>query len=386
MRRVPIASRANWKSLAEAEGFDFHTIDDAPYWVEDAYYAFTLRQIENDLEDPSAELHAMCVDLVDRIVKDDRLIARLGIPETARDAVATSWWRRDPSLYGRFDLAYGGTGPAKLLEYNADTPTALYETGYFQWRWLEDARESGALPPDADQFNSVHDRLVAALGAIAAGRPLHVTCMDGSPEDRGTVAYLQDCAVQAGLQSPFIALGDIGLSPDGHFVDLDEQPIALLFKLYPWEWMFADSFGAKIFASGTRFLEPPWKALLSNKGLLPLLWEAHPGHPNLLPAFFEDDPRKASLGTSFAKKPLFSREGANVTLVRDGAVLDADQGPYGREGFVRQGLAEIPVFDGQHVVLGSWIVAGEPAGLCVREDATPITKNTSRFLPHAIVG
>jgi glutathionylspermidine synthase len=37
-------------------------------------------------------------------------------------------------------------------------------------------------------------------------------------------------------------------------------------------------------------------------------------------------------------------------------------------------------------VLGSWFAAGQPCGLNIREDASPITKNTSRFLPHAIIG
>jgi len=45
----------------------------------------------------------------------------------------------------------------------------------------------------------------------------------------------------------------------------------------------------------------------------------------------------------------------------------------------------LPRFDGNYVVLGSWLAAGTPCGLSVREDASPITKNTSRFIPHAII-
>ncbi|WP_163333523.1 glutathionylspermidine synthase family protein, partial [Klebsiella aerogenes] len=88
---------------------------------------------------------------------DERILASLRIPERAWDAVRDSWRRGDPSLYGRLDFAYGGNGPAKLLEYNADTPTALYETGVFQWLWLEQALASGRLPAGSDQFNSVHE-------------------------------------------------------------------------------------------------------------------------------------------------------------------------------------------------------------------------------------
>jgi glutathionylspermidine synthase len=53
---------------------------------------------------------------------------------------------------------------------------------------------------------------------------------------------------------------------------------------------------------------------------------------------------------------------------------------------VRQAIAPLPQFAGNYALLGSWIAAGKPCGLSVREDASPITKNTSRFVPHAIIG
>src|SRR6202035_6105972 len=102
---------------------------------------------------------------------------------------------------------------------------------------------------------------------------------------------------------------------------LDTPDSDLAFKLYPWEWMLHDEFGARLAGAPTRWIEPPWKALLSNKGILPLLWEMFPDHPNLLPAFFEDDPNAASLGGSFVRKPLYSREGANVALVSGGTTI-----------------------------------------------------------------
>ena len=111
-----------------------------------------------------------------------------------------------------------------------------------------------------------------------------------------------------------------------------------------------------------------------------------PRHPNLLPAYFDDDPQAASLGRSYVRKPLYSREGANIAIVVDGEAIDSDDGPYGEEGFIRQALAPLPQFDGRHAVIGSWIVGGKACGIGLREDDSAITKNTSRFLPHAIVG
>jgi glutathionylspermidine synthase len=385
MQRIPCPERADWLDEAERVGFTFHTIDGERYWDERSYYGFTLEEIERDIEGPSGELDSMCRELVARAVGDDRILRLLRIPERFWTYITASWKRAEPSLYGRFDLCYDGHGPAKLFEYNADTPTAVFETGVFQWLWLEQAIERQIIPKDADQYNSLHERLIAGWKEIGKGRPLHLAGITDDPEDGGTIAYVQDCAQQAGLSTTVIAMESIGRLPNGTFVDLDSRPIELMFKLYPWEWMMREEFGASLPGAPTQWVEPPWKAILSNKGILPLLWAMFPRHPNLLPAYFDDDAAASRLGNSYVRKPLYSREGANVELMAGGATIDADTGPYGAEGFVRQALAPLPQFDGNYVVLGSWIAAGKPCGLSVREDMSPITKNTSRFLPHAII-
>ena len=385
MQRIRCPERDDWRDTAARMGFSFHTIRGAPYWDESAYYAFSLAQIERDIEAASAAIESLCGELVARVTADERLLRRLCIPEGYWDWIAASARRGDPSLYGRLDLRYDGRSPAKLLEYNADTPTAVFETAVFQWTWLEEAIARQIVPRCSDQLNSLHERLVAAWGEIGRGRRLHLACMNEDAEDRGTVAYMQDCAHQAGLPTTVLAMSDIGRAADGGFVDLADAPIVLAFKLYPWEWMMREAFGSALPEAPTQWVEPPWKAILSNKGILPLLWAMFPGHPNLLPAYFEDDAEVARLGGSYVRKPLYSREGANVELMVGGSVLDADSGPYGAEGFVRQALAPLPQLDGNYPVLGSWLVSGRPCGLSIREDVSPITKNTSRFLPHAIV-
>ena len=385
MQRLACPERDDWRLTAEQTGFEFHTIDGERYWDERACYVFTLDEIENQIEAPTAEIDAMCLELVGCAVDDDEYLSRLKIPETFWPLISESWHRDEASLYGRLDLRFDGSGPAKLLEYNADTPTSIFEAAVFQWTWLEQAIERHIIPGHADQFNSIHERLIEAWNRLGAGRHLHLTGTTDNPEDAGTLTYLEDTARQAGLGTTLIDIEDIGLRDDGCFVDLEDRPMGLVFKLYPWEWMFHDAFGAKLAKAPTRWIEPPWKALLSNKGILPLLWEMFPDHPNLLPAFFEDDPNAAHLGTSFVRKPLFSREGANVALVSGGVTLVTQEGPYGAEGFIRQALAPLPNFSGQYPVLGSWLVDHAACGLSIREDENPITGNTSRFLPHAIL-
>src|SRR5829696_645979 len=137
MQRIVCPERDDWHATAASSGFHFHTIDGERYWDERAYYAFTLEQIERDIEAPSAELDHMCGELVARAVDDPRMLKALRIPERFWTFIAASWKRGDKSLYGRFDLSYNGEGSAKLLEYNADTPTSVFETAVFQWLWLE---------------------------------------------------------------------------------------------------------------------------------------------------------------------------------------------------------------------------------------------------------
>jgi glutathionylspermidine synthase len=389
MQRIPIKPRGNLSDRARETGFELLTVDGSVYWDESDYYAFSLAQIEDDIEGPTKELAELCLALVDRAVGDQRILERLRIPPHAWDLIAQSWRRGEKALYGRFDLAYDGSGAARLLEYNADTPTALFEASVFQWLWLEDALAANTIPAGCDQFNSLHEKLIARFTEIAgpAGAPgrLHLACMTDSAEDRGLISYLEDCARQAGLATKPLAIGDIGSTGQGPFVDLENEPIDLLFKLYPWEWVFADAFGRSPSMAATRFIEPPWKAVLSNKGILPLLWEMAPRHPNLLPAYFEDDPARSRLAGRYARKPIYSREGQNVSLVDGGRVVDRDGGLYGDNGFIVQQLARMPVFDGNYPVIGSWVIGEAPAGIGLREDTTPITKNTSRFVPHAIV-
>ena len=385
MQRIVCPEREDWQATAESAGFDFHTIDGERYWDERAYYAFTLDEIERGIEAPTAEIDAMCLELVGHAIDDENYLRRLKLPEAFWPLISESWHRDEGSLYGRLDLSLDGHGPAKLLEYNADTPTSIFEAAVFQWTWLEQAIERNIIPKRADQFNSIHERLIETWKKLGGAHRLHLAGMTENAEDAGTLAYLEDTASQAGLQTTLIDIEDIGLREDGRFVDLDDGLIELAFKLYPWEWMFHDAFGATLLSAPTRWIEPPWKAILSNRGILPLLWEMFPNHPNLLPAYFEDDPDAARLGTSFVRKPLYSREGANVTLVSAGTTLVEHEGPYGAEGFIRQALAPLPNFSDQYPVLGSWLVDHQPCGLSIREDENPITGNTSRFLPHAIL-
>lgn len=380
MQRVSIQEREDWKAQAEEFGFLFHTIYGDKYWDESAYYQFTLQQVENDLEDSTEEIHKMCLEVVDCVTRDDELMRKFQIPEGQWDFVRTSWKNGDPSLYSRIDLAYDGKVPAKLYENNGDTPTSLYEAGFWQWLWLEQQMQSNKLSNASDQFNSLQDKIVERFRTLHAMNPdkyLYFSCCRDTVEDRGTVQYLEDCAKEAGIYTKFVYIEDIGADNEGRYTDTDDYVIDWCFKLYPWEFMFREDYKF-LGKNKTIWLEPAWKSIVSNKALLPMLWKMFPGHPNLLPSFFEEEKHKADV--DLVRKPLFSREGANIQL--DGK---ESEGPYGEEGYIYQAKHLLPNFNDNYTVIGSWLVDGQPAGLSIREDKNLITQDTSRFLPHIIL-
>jgi glutathionylspermidine synthase len=364
MRRHRLTPRPDWRDRARALGFAYAEIAGEPYWDETACWEFTAAEVDM-LDDATAELERLARAAADYAIRHDRR-AMLGIPEAVWPLLVQSWTRQEPSLYGRMDLRWDGSGAPKLLEYNADTPTSLYESSVVQWEWLTCAF------PDCDQFNSLHEALIAAWPGMRLPPTVHFTCIRESEEDRGNVDYLRDTAMQAGLAAPFLPVDEIGWG-GRRFVDLGNREIRAVFKLYPWEALLRDPFGAHIARASTRWIEPAWRLLLSGKGILALLWELFPDHPNLLPAFREP----GRTGGAEIAKPLFGREGANITA--PGWQTD---GPYGAEGFVHQAWSPLPCVDGRYAVIGSWLIAGQPHGIGIREDATPITRDTSRFVPH----
>lgn len=371
MKRENRVPRPDWPQKVEELGFHFHTMDGV-YWDERACYRFTAAEIDT-LELATAELQTRCIEAAGRVIESGDL-SRFHIPEAFHPLIRASWDDDEKSLFGRFDLSWDGSGPPKMLEYNADTPTALLEASVVQWYWLQDCF------PKADQFNSIHERLIDRWKQIADDVPghrrVHFTGVSDSPEDQGTLDYLRDTATQGGLDARAIDIADIGWNGK-RFTDLDETPVDVLFKLYPWEWMAAEEFGRHLVDRRTRVIEPAWKMVLSNKAILPVLWEMFPDHPNLLAASFEP----GKFATDYVKKPLYSREGANVSM-RSGDQLIEEPGEYGAEGFVWQALHALPRFGDNYTVIGSWIVGEEPAGIGIREDSSPITKNSSRFVPH----
>lgn len=384
MKRVYVEKRPNHAQICADVGFDYHSIvtSDSTYWREGVGYEFTEAEIDL-LDDATAELHAMCMDFVQDTIRRGDYHRAYGFDNATKQLIQSSWERSDPHLYGRFDLNLNH-GAVHMLEYNADTPTSLLEASVVQWDWLKQVPSLS----DADQFNSLHEKLLERLQAIkqeqGVTRMHFIAHEDAGREDWGNVEYLMDVATQAGIDCSSLTTSQIGF--DGKkFVDLNDQWIENCFKLYPWEHMIADDFGNHAKKAETQWIEPPWKLLLSNKALLPLLWQRNQDNSLLLPAFFDDGNLPTSSG-DWVRKPLLSREGANVTKVTDGEIIPlsgSEFNPeYAKSGHILQTWCDLPHFDGYRPIIGSWVIGNQSAGIGIREDRNVVTGNGSHFVPH----
>jgi glutathionylspermidine synthase len=359
--------RHNWQEKVQNVGFYFYEIDGLPYWDESVHYEFEAHQIDH-IESVTEELYEMCLKLIDYVFRND-LHEKMAIPEEFFQYAKKSWQNKEPSIYGRFDFQYDGKSDPKLLEFNADTPTALFEASVVQYYWLQE------LYPQKDQFNSIHEKLVHIMEnkikRFVGFETFYTSSVKKSLEDYTTTEYIRDTAIQAGMRTEHVYIDDIGYDPESfRFVDINNNAMRFLFKLYPWEWIIREDFSRHLAVTNITLLEPAWKMILSNKAILPLLWEMYPGHRNLLPAYFE--PQNSSV--VYVEKPFFSREGEDIYV-----------GNYfspGKPEVIYQSYQELPDYSGNYPVAGSWIVGSEPAGMGIREDKTPITNNLSRFVPH----
>lgn len=392
MRRLKIAPRPNWLNKLTSEGVLWTTTENGAYWNEampqPVYYELSVREQEL-LEKAGNEVHEMCMNALTWLLEDatdyerTRWFDVFRIPHAMRNKIIQSWNDDEWAFYGRFDFVMTKEGP-KLLEYNADTPTTLIESSISQWNWFVDNNFHNK---GYYQFNDIHDSMVRHWQDMRKYNNLngllHITGF-AQVDDYSTLAYIAETAKEAGQDVKIIDIETIGVEDDLDFQDADGVDIHTCFKLYPWEWMTSDEYGQLLPTTRTRFIEPAWKMMLSNKALLLLLWELYPNNRWLVEADYIEKERQGV----WVRKPLLSREGSNIEVIdfskESRYTLYKTGGEYGDEGFIYQKYIEWDPVDGKYPMLGVWMVGSDAVGLGIREDDCIITQNNSRFIPHVV--
>lgn len=376
----------------EQLGFTWHTDSDNSRYVSNELVVISEAEAEAYYE-AANELYEMYAKAAQYVI-DNNLFFELGIPFNLVDMIKKSWendvhWH----IYGRFDFAGGIDGkPIKLLEFNADTPTALFETALLQWALL---KENGM--DENRQFNDVYEaikenfkRLITlyddtvAFDDIYEGWKILFSSMHGNDEEEATVKLLMQMAHDAGFEVGFEYLQDVKFDENGIY-DRDEVGYEYWFKLYPWEDMATDepelatTLTAIMNNQKAILLNPAYTLLFQSKGILKILHDLYPSSPYLLKSSFEP-----LNGVKQVAKPLFGREGANVEIInQDKTVAVKNDGPYSNYKKLYQEFVELPQdTDGLKYQAGVFF-AYEGCGVGFRKGGE-ILDNMSKFVGHFI--
>jgi len=409
LSRKKLEPRPDWENKCQAEGLPYAHYPGVlwpsggfipeswardPYWNESSAYEVNSAGMWQ-IEKASYELHSMCLEAAAEVVESDDLLEKFGIPAALWPAIRHSWRTRETDLAGRLDLLWNGVTPPKLAEYNADTPTVLVESAGAQRSWFLDflsASQTGNAGK-ISQFNVLQEALEAAFRELrddyertagsefSAENPLTLIFTTQKPsadseflEERSTMGYMYKRASSTGIPSEMVDIEEFDEPVMFESIlkasSVNNPVLAaslVIWKLYPYEWLIQEKLGLALtnpaFLNGhTRWLEPAWKLVLSSKAMLAYLWEKHPGHENLLPAFYSFDhaemaasSEKVSLkhikGNEWVAKPRFGREGAGI-MYSDGyktwnefrnAVLDSSAASGDRQ--IIPGFTATPIGD-----------------------------------------
>lgn len=376
----------------ESLGFVWHTDNDETSYVSDALVVITESEAQAYYEASNA-LYDMYIQAAEHVVENN-LFHEIGIPFNLVDIIKESWendvhWH----LYGRFDLAGGIDGkPIKLLEFNADTPTALFETAIIQWAILKKNNLE-----EESQFNALYEALIDNFKRLVTleedvstfeerydGWSFLFTSVKGNPEEENTVKLLQHIATEAGFETEFAYIDEIEFSDEDGIVYHGEN-YELWFKLIPWEEIALEESDLAMLLTNiiknqkAIIFNPAYTLLFQSKGLLKILWDLYPNHPLLLETSFEP-----LTGQKQVKKPIFGREGGSVSILdEDANTIESIEGDYENHKMVYQAYAQLATdAQGQSYQAGVFY-AYEACGLGFRKGGK-ILDNMSKFVGHLV--
>lgn len=389
------------KETLDEIGFSWHTDSDGSSYVANELVQITTDEAEAYYEAVNT-LYDMYVEAAEYIIEND-LFFELGIPFNLVDSIKKSWendvhWH----LYGRFDLAGGIDGkPIKLIEFNADTPTGLFETAIVQWAML---KVNGM--DEEKQFNTVYEaisenfkRLITLFDdpsevseetrqtrfeALYQGWRILFSSIEGNDEEEVTTKLLQRMADDAGFLTGFSFLDEVQFDEES-ISDKENQDYEYWFKLFPWEDIAIEE--GELALILTKILEnqaaivlnPAYTLLFQSKAMMKILCDLFPDSPYLLKTSYEPLEGKA-----YVEKKVFGREGANTKFINaDGSVAAQTDGPYEHYKSVYQEAVDFPQDEKGDYYQAGVFFAYEACGLGFRRGGK-ILDNMSKFVGHLI--
>ena len=377
----------------ESIGFVWHTDSDNSSYISDEIVVITEDEA-NAYYEATNELYDMFAEAGQYVI-DNNLFHELNIPFNLVEVIKESWenevhWH----LYSRFDLAGGIDGkPIKLIEFNADTPTSLFETAIIQWAMLK----ANALN-ESSQFNNLYEALKDNFKRIITldsdiekfeeyysnlGWKILFSSISTSSEDINTTKLLQHIASEAGFNTDFEFIENVQFSDDGIFKN--DELFEFWFKLIPWENIAIEESELALILTEiitnkkAIIFNPAYTLMFQSKGFMKILWDLYPNHPLLLETSFEP-----LIGKKQVEKRCFGREGANVKIINaDQSIDEQTSGDYEGHKAIYQEYIEFPKDSNGNFYQAGVFYAYEACGLGFRRGGK-ILNNMSKFVGHII--
>ncbi len=379
------------KSYLEELGFLWHTDSDETSYIADELVILSPDEAEAYAE-AANELYDMFVEAGEYVVENN-LFHEIGIPFNLVDAIKMSWesdvhWH----LYGRFDFAGGVDGkPIKLLEFNADTPTALFESAIIQWAML---KQNGL--EESSQFNFIYEALVENFRRIVTlteetdsfeelyeGWRFLFSSIKDNAEEENTVRLLEHIAQEAGFDTEFAYIDEVEFDNNGIY--FDEEKYDLWFKLIPWEDIAIEESDLAMLLTNIMknqeaiIFNPAYTLMFQSKGFLKILWDLYPNHPLLLESSFEPLEDKKQV-----RKPIFGREGGDVAILdENGNIEEENPDAYGNHKMLYQEYIELACDKLGNSYQAGVFYAYEACGVGFRRGGK-ILNNMSKFVGHIV--
>ncbi len=381
------------KEYLESIGFVWHTDSDGTSYINDELVVISDEEAEN-YYNACNELYDMFCEAGEHVIENN-LFHELNIPFNLIETIKNSWaedvhWH----IYSRFDLAGGIDGkPIKLIEFNADTPTSVFETAIIQWAMLKFNDLT-----DVNQFNNLYDalkdnfkRIITLDGDVEKfeeyykdlGWKILFSSISGDGEDENTTKLLQHIANEAGFNTDFEYIENVEFSDEGIFKG--DVNFEFWFKLIPWENIAIDEGELALILEEiitnqkAIIFNPAYTIMFQSKGFMKILWDLYPNHPLLLETSFEP-----LVGKKQVEKRCFGREGANVAIINaDNSLDEKTDGAY--EGFkaIYQEYVELPKDENGDYYQAGVFYSFEACALGFRKGGK-ILDNMSKFVGHMI--
>lgn len=399
MKRVSVAPRDDYLSRASKSGV--YNIErtlsngEKNYtWDESSAYLIDREEVDYII-DSISPIISMSYEALDFLL--DGEWGTFGVSRPFFEYIRNTFDDQELDLFTRYDFAYMNNGELKLVGIEADSPRGLIETAQVQRTWLWDKFSSRAEEGKITQLNRIQELTNSTFRQLlkeSSSNTLHIARGDSRGEDWITSAFLKGIARDAGWHAIDSRMKEIRWDVVNKlWVDGKNNEITNLYKHYPWDMMLRQKIAKDMIINSNqleRVLEPSWKMLFSSRVMLPALYELFPKSDVLSPAYMQYEKHLGDSYVTSTLLPLTSRNEMALLSGRSFTSWGETPKNFDNQRSLTYRKLEVPKrYKDKHggyrfIYVSAYTVAGQLAGIGMRETKMPLLGAHTTFRPHLV--